>query len=451
MSNLFVKNIPSIQDREFKYRGRMDSHALNELQKEAFDDILDLFNKANQLQRTVYETNMANHIESKCYSERLTTALYNLTLFKERYENLTNASDFRYQTCYAYDQNRTQIEQKDSYAATIDRASNSIMAHITNSISKTRLYDETYDESIVPPSLQVYVGPDSFRVNTDNPVSSPSGEVMDTIYSIEDTDVRNAFDGNDSTIWLRKVKTSPDVTQIENEIVLGLPEDIITTRLINEVRLKPFPVGYVDVLDIQYKNNGAWQSIPGIQSHHLFKEEDIRDAFGNVVGTRFVAHDACNMVFSFHPIQTSQLRFKLRQRHYEEDFVGDDVYHVFYLGLRDVDIRFNTYTNEHSEFTMTYEFPEKERYIQVFDAEPLFNNLDVIDTEHYHVVKEYFYFDSDGNTHKIAQTCPFILTYGDTHKLMVKYTIDGGQFTPNIYGGCVKYTLTDKIIENFSN
>ena len=38
-SNLFVKNIPSIQEREFKYRGRMDSHSLNQMQKEAFDDI----------------------------------------------------------------------------------------------------------------------------------------------------------------------------------------------------------------------------------------------------------------------------------------------------------------------------------------------------------------------------------------------------------------------------
>ena len=52
-SNLFVRNIPSIQEREFKYRAKMSSHQLNEMQTEAFNDILDLFNKANQLQKTV--------------------------------------------------------------------------------------------------------------------------------------------------------------------------------------------------------------------------------------------------------------------------------------------------------------------------------------------------------------------------------------------------------------
>lgn len=446
MSNLFVRNIPSIQDREFKYRGRMDSHALNEMQKEAFDDILDLFNKANQLQKSVYEMSMSNHIESKCYTERLQAALSNMMAIKEQYENMMAQSDYRYQTCYAYDQARTEIEQFDSYAARIDRASNSITAHVTNSISKTRLYDETYDEYLVPPSLQVYVGPDNFRVNIDQAPTSPVGETIDTIYSIEDTNVLNAFDGNDGTIWLRKVKTSSDVSQIENEIIIGLPEDIITTRLINEIVIRPFPVGYVDILDVQYKSNGAWQSIPGFKAHHLCKEEDIVDIFGNITGTKFIAVDAGNMVFTFDPIQSSQLKFKLRQRHYEDEYSGDDIRHVFYLGLRDVDVRFNTYTNEHSEFTMIYQFPELDRNIQIFDVEPLYNNLDIFDPNTFQVTKEYFYFDSTGNTHKMSQACPFVLTYGDTHKMMVKFTIDGGQSSPNIYACRVKYNLVDPVI-----
>ena len=55
MSDLFIKNIPSIKQREFKYRAKMSSHELNEMQNEAFEDILDLFNKANQLQKSIYE------------------------------------------------------------------------------------------------------------------------------------------------------------------------------------------------------------------------------------------------------------------------------------------------------------------------------------------------------------------------------------------------------------
>ncbi len=441
MNSLFVKNIPTIQQREFKYRSRMDSHSLNETQKEAFDDILDLFNKANQLQKHIYTMSLANHIESKCYSERLAQAMLDMALLKEQYENLTSQDDYRYQTRYAY---QASTEQ-DGYAAVIDKSANCITSHRTNSVSKTRLYDETYDETLVPPSLQIYVGPDSFRVNGTygNTQDVNGNELTETIYSIEDTDTTNAFDGDDSSVWLRKVKTSRDVSFIENEVILGLPEDIITTRLINEIIIKPFPVGYIDIIDVMYKSRGAWQSVPGFTSHRLCEDEDVHDIFGNVVSSRRVIKDAGNIVLSFYPIQTSQLKFKLRQRHFEVEDYGNDEYHVFYLGLRDVDVRFNVYTKEHSQFEMIYEFPEHDRIIQIFDTDILFNNVGAMDVDNLQVSKEYFYFDSDNNTHKLALTVPFRLTYGQTHKLMVRFTIDGGQFTPNIYGCRVKYNLVD--------
>ena len=215
-SNLFVRNIPSIQEREFKYRAPMSSEKLNKMQQESFNDILDLFNKANQLQKTIYEMNLANNIESVCYSKRLETAITNLNKLSEMYNNLTSTEhDFRTVTKYAF-----EAETMDNgYAAVVDQNTNDIVAHIVSSKSKTRLYDETYDETLVPPSLQAYIGPDNFQIGGN-------------IYSIEDSDINNAFDGNDSTVWFRKVITSPDVESIENEIVIGLPEGCRRTFLV---------------------------------------------------------------------------------------------------------------------------------------------------------------------------------------------------------------------------
>ena len=85
MSDLFIKNIPSIKQREFKYRAKMNSHELNEMQNEAFEDILDLFNKANQLQKSIYEMNLANNIESTCYTKRLEEAISELNKIKEKF------------------------------------------------------------------------------------------------------------------------------------------------------------------------------------------------------------------------------------------------------------------------------------------------------------------------------------------------------------------------------
>ena len=208
MNNLFVKHIPSIQEREFKYRAPMSSQELNAMQMEAFNDILDLFNKANQLQKTIYEMNLANNIESTCYAKRLETAILTMNRLNEMYNNLTDSEkEFRTITKYAFEADTMD----DGYGAVVDQNTNDITAHIVSSVSKTRLYDSTYDETLVPPSLQAYIGPDTFQVGGN-------------IYSIEDSDINNAFDGNNSTVWFRKVITSPDVECIENEIVIGLPD-----------------------------------------------------------------------------------------------------------------------------------------------------------------------------------------------------------------------------------
>ena len=87
---------------------------------------------------------------------------------------------------------------------------------------------------------------------------------------------------------------------------------------------------------------------------------------------------------------------------------------------------------------MVYEFPETDRNIKVYDSQVFFNNSNLTDDANFGVSKEYFYFDSNGNTHKIPSTCPFVL---QGHKLMVRYTIEGNQTTPNIHMCNVKYKL----------
>ena len=418
-SNLFVRNIPSIQEREFKYRGKMNSHALNEMQSEAFVDILDLFNKANALQKTVYEMNMANSVESACYTRRLEDAVRELEQLRDKYNNLTaSLNDYRYITRYAY---HASIDDND-YSASIDASTNDVIAHIASSTSKTRLYDSTYDETLIPPSLQAYIGPDSFRVG---------GE----IFSIEDTDINHAFDGNNSSVWLRKVVTSQDVSEIENEIVIGLPEDIITSRLVNEIVISPFPVGYVDVMDVLYKSNGAWRQVPGFKRHDGCEAHQAVDTFGNT-STYYSINDASNLRFNFQDLQTNQIKIKLRQRHYESD--NEHARRIWYLGLRDVDVIYNVYTRDHSEFNLVFDFPEVDRNIKIYDTEVFFNNENITNDKNFGVTKEYFYFDANGNAHKNPATCPFIL---QGHKVMVKFTIEGTQMTPNIHKCKIKYRL----------
>ena len=419
--DLQIKNIPSIQEIEFKTREISDSHKLNQMQEQVFNDILDLFNKANTLQKEMYETNVAANIESTCYAKRLEETLTKLSLIEEQYDNLLLApEDFRTITRYAID---ATVDELSPFSAVIDSNTNDIIANIISSVSKTRLYDDTYDETLIPPSLKIYVGPDSF--NTDN----------EHILTIEDSDISNALDGNISTVWFRRIVTDTSIESIENEVVIGLPEDIITSRMVNQIILSPYPSGYVDIMNVEYKTNGAWQTIPGLEYHTCYSEEEYEDIFGNKY-TRGVIKNAPNIKLNFKPIQTNQIRIKLRQRNYEYDAQNNR--RVWYLGIRDLDVNYNRYTKDHSEFDMVFDFPETDKNIKIYDTE-IFCNNNIDSSVLENIYKEYYYYDADGNTHKVSDSLPFILT---GHKLMVRFTIEGTIDTPNINKCSVKYKLS---------
>lgn len=419
--DLQIKNIPSIQEIEFKTREISDSHKLNQMQEQVFNDILDLFNKANTLQKEMYEMNVAASIESTCYAKRLEETLTKLSLIEEQYDNLLLApEDFRTITRYAID---ATVDELSPFSAVIDSNTNDIIANIISSVSKTRLYDDTYDETLIPPSLKIYVGPDSF--NTDN----------EHILTIEDSDISNALDGNISTVWFRRIVTDTSIESIENEVVIGLPEDIITSRMVNQIILSPYPSGYVDIMNVEYKTNGAWQTIPGLEYHTCYSEEEYEDIFGNKY-TRGVIKNAPNIKLNFKPIQTNQIRIKLRQRNYEYDAQNNR--RVWYLGIRDLDVNYNRYTKDHSEFDMVFDFTEIDKNIKIYDTE-IFCNNNIDSSVLENIYKEYYYYDADGNTHKVSDSLPFILT---GHKLMIRFTIEGTIDTPNINKCSVKYKLS---------
>ena len=417
VSNLFIRNIPEIKDREFKYRTQMSSHDLNDLQTEAFKDILDLFNKSNLLQKQLYEFNLSNSIESAVYAKRLTEVSLKLYQTQELFNNLKSTdTEYRYQSKFAYEAQTIE----DEYAAVVNKETNDITEHIISSISKTHLYDETYDEILIPNSIQAYIGPDTFSIG-------------EGIYTIEDSEVKNIFDCTDANVWYRKVVTNTNIEYIENEIVISLPEDIVTTRLVNEVIIKPFPLGYMDIMDVQYKTNGSWVRLPGFNNHFGAEEESYEDTFGNSYN-RIIIPNAGNLRFNFKALQMNQIKIKIRQRNFEYDPTLDR--RIWYLGLRNVDVLYNRYSKNDSIFSQVFVFPETDRLIKMYDAEVLFNNEYSNGT--FNIVKEYYYYDSSDNYHRISGSAPFILS---GHKVLVKFYLEGNEETPNVYMTRIKYKL----------
>lgn len=416
----FLTRLPDIQERQFKYRNRMESHALNELQDEAFKDILTLFNQANEINQELVGATMTATIESACYSQRLEKAIADVALLAELYrtEKLGD-DDMRQVTRYAFQAST----EGGLFSAAIDLDTNDVTPRVSTSVSKTHLYDSTYGKYLVPPSLKTYIGPDAFSNNQH-------------VLSIEDTDIRNAFNNDDGNVWCRKIVTDTTMDSVQNEVVIGLPEDIITSRLVNTIILKPFPTGYIDVVDVMYKANGAWTTIPGFKAHYGSTMDEYSDIFGNTRDYDLI-EDAPNLRFNFQDITTNQVKIILRQRHYQRD--DENNRRIWYLGLRNVDVLYNTYNKNPSDFYMDFEFPETDRRIKIYDTSMHFNNeqLATGKSSKFNVTKEYMYFDTQGATHKVPASCPFIL---EGHKVRVGFTIEGGGLVaPNLMMAKVLY------------
>ena len=87
---------------------------------------------------------------------------------------------------------------------------------------------------------------------------------------------------------------------------------------------------------------------------------------------------------------------------------------------------------------MVFDFTETDKNIKIYDTE-IFCNNNIDSSVLENIYKEYYYYDADGNTHKVSDSLPFILT---GHKLMVRFTIEGTIDTPNINKCSVKYKLS---------
>lgn len=414
-----IRNIPEIKEMEIKARSKTDSHKLNERQEQVFRDILDLFNTANKLQKNIYELNLLSSIESRCYAERLKESLCEVKQLQEKYNNAFPATDgFKTITAYAMDASG----DKSGYSsANICQETNDVTAAIASCTSKTRLYDPTYDETLVPPSLKLYIGPDSFHKDSH-------------ILNIEDSEVSNALDGNVNSVWFRRILTDTSVTEIVNEFVIGLPEDIVTSRLVNQIIIYPFPTGWTDIMDVQYKSGGAWKTVDGFKTHEGFEEEEYTDIFGNRL-IRGTIKDSPNLRLCFKPVQTNQIKVVLRQRHFTFDAANNR--REWFVGIRDISVDYVRYSREESFFEMEYEFPKKEGSVKVYDTEIVCNNKpdpNVLKN----IFKDYYYYDEENNPHKITDSLPFVLC---GKKMKVRFTIDGTSDTPNICKCMVKYKI----------
>ena len=287
--------IPSFTPILPQWRGNTSSEDMNTNFEEVLYDLNTVFSEASNIVIDL------NELESRIRHdvEAISSRLYAVSGLMSAYEQSTPGYKIFYEDFYLPDQiifptNLTETDQcvvSDEFGvATLP---------VNNSFSKVYTINITDGEAIVAPDLSVEI------VTLDE-----VGNV-----GIEETSPTRAFDGQDDTVWERKVRYNRDSTKTSSRCMMTATLPSMSNPYVNKIHIKPYPEGMGDVQMIAYDT---------LVSQDLVLPSFPIDGINNVGTT----------MYSFNNIQPTKIKVYFRQR---SSRIEDD-YKTFVYGAKEIGI-----------------------------------------------------------------------------------------------------------------
>lgn len=398
MRDVIINNIPSANRKSFGYKSINKSKDHNDNQNEMLADILDLYNKTNAIER-VLNRNMDFIKKENSYLSSLNNTMLNkYNELLSEYEELKNDATERRllitpSSCVSNDK---------TYGAVIDTKTSSITKKPDSKISKFSIFDEVSDSMYLPDTLNVTI--------TDNNLNG--------IITKSDNDIYSPFYKDDNLYWTRKVVTDNTVGKIRTNYIITLPEEIMTTPLMNELYINPFMCKVTEVY-CRYGDSALWESIPG-QVHN--------PAIG-IAGVSSLDSDIQSIrpfKLNFESRKINQIKIVVQADMYTE---GETNLRTFMYGIKEI----SGYINYHSDYeSSSFEFetflPDDDMF-EITGIKVYFNNS----SESYIYFEdfnyEFYYKDNNDEYHKITDTFPFT---PPTQNIKVKCTFGERYYEINI-------------------
>jgi len=188
---------------------------------------------------------------------------------------------------------------------------------------RDRVYNMFYAASLDNNST-IYPRNISYNVDADEPDSA----------TIEIGDVRNAFNGNNLSYWVRKVRMPlyADTDSVNMTLTVSVPPGQVFQP--NEMYVIPFPYKGVEITNIEYSSDltSNFKSIAELDARYGRSAQDGSIEFIPI-------KDASPLLVHFPPTAVAQLRITLTQ----QNWVEEDGYKVFYYGAQEIGLRFVDY------------------------------------------------------------------------------------------------------------
>lgn len=375
MSNYIVNNIPFSNRKDFGYKAINSSTVHNQNQDEILNDILDLYNKTNSIEKVINEQLDYIKLENSTL-ESIYLALYNKYKdLYQRYEAMLNIKDDkRYiataQDCTVFD---------DEFGAVIDNIACDITVRPSKKVSKFVIFDSITDSVYIPDTLNVSVQ----ETNTKGIISAINNDLYAPFYK------------DNNLYWTRKVVTDNTVEQIETEYIINLAEDIMTTFDMNEIFISPFLCRVKSVYG-RFGDSNIWELISGQENH---------DAIKLNTGTLGYINNNRPFRLNFPNTKVNQLKIVLVSSNYTE---GETNLRTFSFGLKQLGAYINYY-NDYEPNTFQFDVSLKDnKGLTITDVTPYFNNAVEFGRYSKDFVCDIYYKDTSGYYHKIVDSFPFV-------------------------------------------
>jgi len=176
----------------------------------------------------------------------------------------------------------------------------------------------------------------SYSLTTDEPASA----------EVDIGDVRNAFNGNNMSHWIRKV-TLPiesDVTSVSMTLTVSVPSGQVFQP--NEMYVLPFPYKDVEITNLEYATD---------LTDNFRSAGELDNRYGRSAGDGTVEfipmYGASPFMLHFSPTNIAQIRITIKQDHWKEE----NGYKVFCYGAQEIGLRFVDYDKTDDPDTFNHE------------------------------------------------------------------------------------------------
>lgn len=326
-----MSEAPKYNSQLVRFRDATDSGQFNTHTDELFYDLTELFNIANRQDAELDRLRQFFEVGSYFAQDQMDQMRNTIRSLQEDIAAVQKPGEQYTKTLYVTDM------RADETVSEYERAFVDIQHDIVTlpaadqSGSKLYLYDDVNKEYIVPNTLKYTITP------------AANG------FDIKENDLLDALTPDDFKFWHRQyVYPSGLKSQVECQIVISLPDNIISSRDVNTIYIHPFPLKAIDVVNVEYHLDGGWKTVPG------FTPQD----------------DAANLKLCFSPTAMKEIRITLRQRHP----IRKGNKHIFHIGLRQIGVFYHDYQSGIGRFEIPVEFNSAFNNKTITGINPVYQN-----------------------------------------------------------------------------